>query len=139
MSTLGAESLARVLATSNMGRKIIVIDDDQAFVEALKLYLEDQGFQVLAALNGRDGMELFRGAAVDVAIVDMHLPDLEGVKIVREARRQSPDTSLVLISSDDSPETLQKCRQAKIHRLMLKPLLPRELLAVVSEAISPGA
>ncbi len=119
-----------------MGGRILVVDDDRAFVEAVAIYLQDHGFEVLKTYTGREAVSACMRRIVDVAVVvDVHLPDIEGVEVVTQLQRWQPSVSAVLISSDDSTETTRRCRSSPAATFMAKPLIPAQLLETISRAI----
>jgi CheY-like chemotaxis protein len=108
--------------------RILVVDDDAAFVEALAIYLEDQGINVTSATSGRQGVIESERQHIDMVLVDVHLPDMDGLEVVARIRRLQPSISFVLISSDDSPDTIRKCSASRRCVFMAKPLSPKKLL-----------
>jgi DNA-binding response OmpR family regulator len=111
--------------------RVIIVDDDESFLEALAIFLGDHGFGVVKAQSGREAIAASARHVIDLAILDIHLPDVDGTEVAREIRRRQPETSVILISSDDSPETARKCRAASAEAFLPKPLVPEDLLAVV--------
>lgn len=61
-----------------MARTVLVIEDDSNIAELLRLYLEKEGYHLLAAADGNKGVELFRSAAPDLVLLDVMLPGLDG-------------------------------------------------------------
>jgi DNA-binding NtrC family response regulator len=113
----------------------MIVDDDRAFVEALAIYLEDHGYRVAKTYCGREGVVELMRQRFDLAIVDLHLPDMEGTEVAAELQRWQPSTQVLLISSDDSPETTRRCNAGNAHRFLLKPLGPDDLLETISRAL----
>ena len=116
------------------GATVIIVDDDRSFVQAVALFLEKHGYHTRTGFNGREGLDLLRENA-DVAVIDVHMPDISGLELADEAQSLTNGPAIILISSDDSPETAERCRKTGAARFMAKPLAPRELL----EAIGQGA
>jgi len=63
-------------------KKILLVDDDEAFNESLKEYLEYKGFDVVCALDGKQGLTLLNQEAPDLVITDIIMPELEGIEFV---------------------------------------------------------
>jgi DNA-binding response OmpR family regulator len=126
------------------GGRIIIVDDERSFVDAVAIFLEDHGFNVTKAYTAREGIKACRRHRIDLAVVDVHLPDLEGTEVARALRKWHPSAPVLFISSDDSPETVAKCLAANVHMFMVKPLMPKELLDTIShlctigKGVSPG-
>ncbi len=66
-----------------------MVDDEHALRRLLRLYLEREGYRVLEADNGLDGLSLLRRGGIDVALIDVMLPELDGFELVRRIRGQS--------------------------------------------------
>lgn len=69
--------------------RVLVVDDEHALRRLLRLYLEKEGYTVLEADNGLDGLSLLRRGGIDVALVDVMLPGLDGFELVRRIRGES--------------------------------------------------
>lgn len=115
---------------------VVVVDDDRSFVDALAIYLEDHGFSVIKAHTARDGIRICRHQKIDLAVVDVHLPDLEGPELAGVLRQWQPSTPVLLVSSDDSPGTVTKCLADNTHTFMAKPLTPTDLLSRIFQMCS---
>jgi len=71
------------------GARVLVVDDEHALRRLLRLYLEREGYTVLEADNGLDGLSLLRRGGIDVALIDVMLPGLDGFEVVRRIRGES--------------------------------------------------
>lgn len=114
---------------------VLVVDDDVSFVEATAVYLITHGYCPIMAYTGRQAIQEARHRPVDLAIIDLYLPDMGGLQVAGEVCREHPAAVIIAISSDDSQETVQKCVEAGVHAFLAKPLLPRELLLRIREAL----
>ena len=80
------------------GKKILTVDDDEFVREILAAYLEDSGYEVLQAENGRLGLELFRREAPDLVMLDLRMPEMDGLEVLGRITEESPDTPVILVS-----------------------------------------
>jgi DNA-binding response OmpR family regulator len=71
------------------GARVLVVDDEYPLRRLLRSYLEKDGFAVLEADNGLDALGVFRGGSVDLALIDVMLPELDGFELVRRIRQKS--------------------------------------------------
>jgi two-component system, OmpR family, response regulator ResD len=71
------------------GARVLVVDDEHSLRRLLRTYLEKEGFAVIEAENGLDALALFRRGNVDIALVDVMLPGLDGFELVRRMRQRS--------------------------------------------------
>jgi len=71
------------------GARVLVVEDERALRHALRMYLSKEGFSVIEAENGLDGLSLLRRGAIDLALIDVMLPELDGFELVRRIRQES--------------------------------------------------
>jgi response regulator RpfG family c-di-GMP phosphodiesterase len=84
---------------SNANTKtILTVDDDEFVREILAAYLEDSGFSVLQADNGRTGLETFRQEGPDLVMLDLRMPEMDGLEVLSYITAESPDTPVILVS-----------------------------------------
>lgn len=79
-----------------MPAKLLVIDDENGILEEIKTYFEEEGFQVFIADNGEEGIQLLKRERPDVALVDMKLPDMSGLLVLKIAKESSPLTKVIV-------------------------------------------
>jgi two-component system, OmpR family, response regulator ResD len=80
------------------GGRVLVVDDERSLRRLLRLYLEREDYTVLEADNGLDGLSLLRQGGIDVALVDVMLPELDGFELVRRIRGES-DVPIILLTA----------------------------------------
>src|ERR1700684_1713102 len=85
-------------STSNT---ILCIDDDNGMLEYQKALLEKRGYAVLTAASARQGLEIAAVSGVAAVIVDYHMPEINGHEVALEIKRLSPDTPIVMVSSEE--------------------------------------
>ena len=78
--------------------RILIIDDNPEIVAILKETLEDAGYEVMVADNGRSGLALHRARRTDVVITDIFMPVQDGIETILELRRDDPDVKIIAIS-----------------------------------------
>jgi len=79
-------------------KSILVIDDDQDVRSCVRNILEHSGYSVLEAENGSVGIDIFRKNSVDLVIVDLFMPEKEGIETIIELRKGYPDLKILAIS-----------------------------------------
>lgn len=84
--------------TNEKTRKVLTVDDDEFVREILAAYLEDSGFEVLQAENGRLGLETFRSEKPDLVMLDLRMPEMDGLEVLGHITKESPDTPVILVS-----------------------------------------
>jgi DNA-binding response OmpR family regulator len=97
--------------------RILLIEDNTKFAQTLKLSLEQHGYSVDVAANAQDGDEAAMVDNHDVVILDVMLPDLDGVQLCRRLRRQKVTTPILMLSALGSSEPLVKRRPLTPSRI----------------------
>lgn len=75
---------------SATGKRILVIDDEESIQRSLRAYLEDEGFEVVSAESGEEGLDILARGPVDAAVVDIRLPGMDGNVFMERAHDQYP-------------------------------------------------
>jgi len=79
-------------------KRILVIDDDRTSLHLLRRILEGEGYAVQVAVNGQEGVELFRRQPCDLVVTDMVMPVKDGLQTILELRKEAPDLPVIAIS-----------------------------------------
>ena len=112
----------------NRMSQLLVIDDDQKLVELVDEYLSPQGFDIKAAYDGATGLAMALRDAPDLVILDLMLPELDGLEVCRRLRHQSRIPILMLTARGDDADRIVGLEMGADDYLP-KPFNPRELLA----------
>jgi DNA-binding response OmpR family regulator len=113
---------------------ILVVDDDREIVEAIEIYLEQEGFKVFKAYDGLEGLSVLRRNNIHLAIVDIMMPELDGIHMVKELRNFSSIPVIFLSAkSEDSDKILGLNIGADDY--VTKPFNPLELVARVKSNV----
>jgi CheY-like chemotaxis protein len=120
--------------------RILVAEDDESFLEAISLLLEQDDRFVVAgrARNGREAVALAEEVAPDAVVVDIEMPVLDGVEATRRLREATPNLPIVAVSGHDYEERVLEIRQAGaddyVRKARLADELPRVLAALLETA-----
>lgn len=112
-----------------MAEKILVIEDDPSILRGLQLNLGMEGYVVRSALDGETGLQLARTEKPDLVVVDVMLPRLGGLEVVREIRRDDPDLPVLILSAKGQESDKVAGLQFGADDYMVKPFGLKELLA----------
>ncbi len=119
-----------------MTHHILVIDDEDTLRHFLRLTLQDEGYQVTTAAEGRTALELIASHRFDVALVDLRLTDMDGLDIVRHLRQVSPQTSVIILTAYASLDSSIEALRQGAHDYLIKPFQNADLLASVADGIA---
>jgi len=81
-----------------MKRTVLIIDDETAVLDTIAAYLEDSGFATLQATDGRSGLELFNKNAPDIVLVDLRMPEIDGLDVLDTICREAPGLPVIVVS-----------------------------------------
>jgi DNA-binding response OmpR family regulator len=115
-------------------KTILVVDDERAIVELLKLYLGNEGYTIEVAYNGREGVRLYNQTHPDLVVLDLMLPELDGYEVCRLIRRDNTTPIIMLTAKGDDVDTIVGL-ELGADDYMAKPFNPRELVARVKAVL----
>jgi CheY-like chemotaxis protein/anti-sigma regulatory factor (Ser/Thr protein kinase) len=120
---------------------VLVVDDDGALRHALTSLLGEAGYHTDQASDGAEALRKLAQQPVDVVLLDIGLPGMNGLDVLAHARRQAVPPRVVMMTADDTPEILLQSFRAQAHTFVRKPFAPRRIVQVVSDvlAASPAA
>jgi DNA-binding response OmpR family regulator len=112
-----------------VNERILVIEDDPSILRGLQLNLGMEGYAVRSASDGETGLALARGERFDLLVVDVMLPRLGGLEVVREVRQADPDLPVLILSAKGQESDKVAGLQLGADDYMVKPFSLKELLA----------
>src|SRR3989454_10179049 len=117
-----------------MSETILVVDDEENIRHTLRGVLADEGFEVLEAPDGRRALELLQHAAPRLAIVDVWMPEMDGIELVERMRNQAPGVPIIVISGHGTIETAVRVIRLGAFDFLEKPFPLDALLGGVGRA-----
>jgi DNA-binding response OmpR family regulator len=113
-----------------MSKRILIVDDEPKIVRVLRGYLEAAGFQVLTAYDGMEALAAFRRESPDLIVLDLMLPEVDGLDVARAIRRESDVPVIMLTARVDEADRLIGL-ELGADDYVTKPFSPREVVARV--------
>lgn len=107
---------------------ILIVDDDKNIRKLMQVVLERQGFKVYTASDGEQGLKVIDGVKIDLAIVDIMMPNMDGYEFTKALRDANDDLSVLMLSAKQLPEDRKKGFVAGIDDYMTKPVDIEELV-----------
>jgi DNA-binding response OmpR family regulator len=119
--------------------KVLVVDDEPKIVSFVTRALTARGYDVDSAGNGADALELIRGGGYAVVVLDLRLPDIDGIDVLRRALEDRPDQQVIVLSALPDVSTKVQCLDIGAADYVTKPFSLTELLARVRRRVRQRA
>jgi DNA-binding response OmpR family regulator len=117
-----------------MANTILVVDDEKNIVQLARLYLGNEGYRVEEAYDGKHALEKARSVNPDLVILDIMMPEMDGLSVCRELRKTSSVPVIMLTARDDDVDKIVGL-EVGADDYMTKPFNPRELVARVKAVL----
>jgi DNA-binding NtrC family response regulator len=114
--------------------RVLLIDDEIIFVESLTKVLKKRGMEVLAAHNGLAGLELLQTAEVDVIVLDLRMPGLDGLATLEEIRVRDVFTPVILLTGHIDISRVTQMMNKGAAEVLLKPCPAETLVSAIENA-----
>ncbi len=114
--------------------KILIADDESIIRLGLKSMLQQMGHEVVAAMNGREALQMARSQRPDLAILDVKMPLTDGLQVAQTLGRTQPMPVLLLTAYSDQ-DLIARAAELPIHGYLVKPVQPADLMAAIAVAV----
>lgn len=115
--------------------EILVIEDDKAIQNLLKISLKQENHTVTAVTSAREGIDYTVKNIVDLIILDLGLPDMDGINVVKTVREFNERLPMIVVSARDGEDEKIKCLDAGVNDYVQKPFSSAELMARIRAAL----
>ncbi|MGD9897987.1 MAG: response regulator transcription factor [Calditrichaceae bacterium] len=115
-------------------KKILVVDDSIVIRKMVEIALEDENYHIETAVSGKDGLALIDKINPDLVILDMMLPDINGIEILK-AIKASKGIPVIMLSGKDSPQMVEKAKSEGADEFLPKPFKDDELLSKIKNLL----
>jgi CheY-like chemotaxis protein len=118
-------------------QRILIIDDDDAMVDVLSQRLHRQGYEILVATSGDEGLATARRQVPHLVLLDLRLPDADGFSVCQELADSAETCSIpvIILSGMERPDIIRRSRAAGCQYFVRKPYDPNALLILMQHAI----
>lgn len=113
---------------------ILVVDDNEDLLETFAMILKRRGFKVETAENGACALDKFKGQDIDVTLMDIVMPEMNGVEAFRKMKEIEPEASIILMTAYSDEEMIQSAKDEGVHRVINKPIRIDQLIKLIKEA-----
>jgi DNA-binding response OmpR family regulator len=117
-----------------MASRVLVVDDERNIVQLVRLYLSKEGFEVDSAFDGKQALEKIHGHRPDLIVLDLMMPEMDGLTVCRELRKTSNVPIIILTARTDDVDKVVGL-ELGADDYVTKPFNPRELVARVKAVL----
>ena len=114
--------------------RVLIVDDEVDFVEMLSLRLEEAGEKVVPAYSGRECLEILKKLQIDVVILDIKMPGMDGIQTLREIKKGFPLVEVIMLTGHGTTETAVEGMKLGAFDYLLKPTDFQDLLEKLENA-----
>ena len=127
------------MTTTTPARNVLVVDDDRALRHAITALLQGAGYGTDQAGDGPEALDKLRQQPVDLMLLDIGLPGMSGLEVLAHARTLPSPPRVVMMTADDTPETLLQSFRGQAHWFVRKPFPPTRIVEVVNDVLRASA
>ncbi len=115
--------------------KVLLVEDERVTRRRIQKVMEEDGHNVVTATNGSEALDELSKSSFDVVLLDVWMPEMNGLELLNELKeRFSSRPKVVVITADDTPQTLLDAVKGEAYQLVTKPIQPEQLLSVIDKA-----
>jgi DNA-binding response OmpR family regulator len=127
------------MAPTGTGGRVLVVEDDRAFRHAISTFLHEAGHRITEVADGRAALAALADQPFDVILLDIGLPGISGLDVLSEVQNLSVPPRVVMITADDTSETLLQAVRRQADRYVTKPFAPGTIVEVVDDVLAEPA
>jgi DNA-binding NtrC family response regulator len=119
----------------NNETRILIVDDDDTIRTTMKAILEDEGYYVDLAASGKEGIEKSKETTYNIALLDIRLPDMEGVELLKLMKPAVPRTRKIMVTGYPSTQNAINALNKNADAYLIKPVDIEKLLSTIKEQL----
>jgi len=120
-----------------MGKTLLIVDDSASMRQLVTFALKGAGYEVIAAVHGKDALSKLAGAKVDMVVTDLNMPEMDGIALIKQLR-SSPATKftpVVMLTTESQEARKTEGKQAGASGWIVKPFTPDQLIETVKRFV----
>lgn len=121
--------------TKKNKENVLVVDDDVRLLSTLSSILKENGYRVLTAAAGQDALETFRNSLVDAIILDLMLPDIDGITLLKEIHKEKPLLPVIMLTAHGSVSRAVEATKLGAYDFFEKPVASKKILITLENAL----
>lgn len=117
--------------------RLLVVDDEDVVCRGCRRLLAREGFRVRTSTNPNEGLSLAREWDYDAVLLDIKMPDMDGIQFLEELRETKPDIPVIIITGYPSPESEASAKRLGATEYITKPFTPEKISQAIRELLPP--
>lgn len=120
-----------------MAKTILIVDDSASMRQLVTFALKDAGYDVIAAVDGKDALGKLNGAKIDMVVTDLNMPNMDGITLIKQLRGRpsSKFTPVVMLTTESQETKKQEGKLAGASGWIVKPFTPEKLIEVIKKFV----
>lgn len=120
-----------------MGKTILTVDDSTSVRQMVSFTLKGAGYDVIEAVDGKDGLDKIAGEKVNMIITDLNMPNMDGIEMIRNVRamQEYKFVPIILLTTESQEEKKKEGKAAGATGWIVKPFKPEQLLSVIKKVL----
>ena len=115
--------------------RVLAVDDEPVVCESIRRVLSEEGYRVTTTTSAREGIDLLAREEIDLVLLDIRMPDLDGIEFLRRARALSPETEVVIVTGYATIDTAVEAIKLGAFDYLEKPVSPPQLIVAAARAL----
>ncbi len=115
--------------------RVLAVDDEPVVCESIRRVLSEEGYRVTTTTSAREGIDLLAREEIDLVLLDIKMPDLDGIEFLRRARALSPETEVVIVTGYATIDTAVEAIKLGAFDYLEKPVSPPQLIVAAARAL----
>lgn len=124
------------ISTTSSDKTILYIEDNLENYQLIEYVMKRMGIKLISAIQGKVGIQMAKDNKPDLILLDLHLPDIHGSKVMEILKRENPNIKVIVLSADASPHEINRMKKMGIHKYMTKPVDILLLMNTIKEIFS---
>lgn len=122
-----------------MTKQVLIVDDDALMHRLFQHHLERAGYKMMSAMNGRDGIELASRESPNLIVMDIMMPDMDGVAALRELKKAAAtkDIPIIIITANGNALARKESENSGAALFLTKPFSPTQLVDHIKRLVPP--
>jgi two-component system, chemotaxis family, chemotaxis protein CheY len=120
-----------------MGKTVLIVDDSASMRQLVTFALKGAGYDVVAAVHGKDALAKMAATSVSMVVTDLNMPEMDGIELIKNVRANAASkfTPVVMLTTESQDGKKQEGKQAGASGWLVKPFKPEELVDLVKKFV----